>query len=118
MGARIGQLDKAHGGPGGYDHNFVLNSGGGKMALAARAYEPKSGRVLEVLTTEPGVQLYNGIGLGTEIVHGGVRVVKYGGFCLETQHFPDAIHHPNFPSIVLQPGKTFQSTTVFKFAAK
>jgi aldose 1-epimerase len=118
MGARIEQLDKSRGGPGGYDHNFVLNSGGGKLALAARAYEPKSGRVLEVLTTEPGVQLYNGIGLGSEVVHGGRRVVKYGGFCLETQHFPDAINKPNFPSIVLRPGQTYQTTTIFKFAAK
>jgi len=115
MGARIDQL-KAF--PGGYDHNFVLNSGGGKLSLAARAYEPKTGRVLEVFTTEPGVQLYNGIGLGSEVVHGGQRVVKYGGFCLETQHFPDAINQPKFPSVVLRPGQTYQTTTVFKFAAK
>jgi len=104
--------------PGGYDHNFVLNSGGGKLALAARAHEPKSGRVLEVLTTEPGVQLYNGIGLGNMTGHDGVPIVKYGGFCLETQHFPDSINHPSFPSVVLRPGDTFKSTTVFKFAAK
>ena len=104
--------------PGGYDHNFVLNSGGGKLALAARAHDPKSGRVLEVLTTEPGVQLYNGIGLGKEVVHGGVQCVKYGGFCLETQHFPDAINHPEFPSVVLRPGATYNTITVFKFAAK
>jgi len=115
MGARMDQL-KAF--PGGYDHNFVLNSGGGKLALAARAYEPTSGRVLEVLTTEPGVQLYNGIGLGSEVVHGGARVVKYGGFCLETQHFPDAINQPNFPSVVLRPGRTYATTTVFKFGVK
>jgi aldose 1-epimerase len=105
--------------PGGYDHNFVLNSGGKKMDLAARAYEPKSGRVLEVYTTEPGVQLYNGIGLDGSLVGvGGVKYVKYGGFCLETQHFPDAINHPEFPSVVLRPGSEFKSTTVFKFAAK
>jgi aldose 1-epimerase len=119
MGARIEQLDKSRGGPGGYDHNFVLNSGGKQLALAARAHEPKSGRVLEVLTTEPGVQLYNGIGLdGKTLGHDGTPYVKYGGFCLETQHFPDAINHPEFPSVVLRPGQTFQSTTVFKFAAK
>jgi len=104
--------------PGGYDHNFVLNSGGGKLALAARAYEPTSGRVLEVLTTEPGVQLYNGIHLGKEVVHGGTPVAKFGGFCLETQHFPDAINQPSFPSVVLRPGQTYRTTTVFKFAAK
>jgi aldose 1-epimerase len=118
MGARIEQLDKSRGGPGGYDHNFVLNSGGGKLALAARAHEPKSGRVLEVHTTEPGVQLYNGIGLGKEVVHDGVRAVKYGGFCLETQHFPDSINQPNFPTVVLRPGKTYETSTTFKFAAK
>lgn len=116
MGARIDQLKEF---PGGYDHNFVLNSGGGKLALAARAHEPKSGRILEVLTTEPGVQLYNGIGLDGKILgHGGVPYVKFGGFCLETQHFPDAINQPGFPSVVLRPGKTYQTTTVFKFAAK
>jgi len=105
--------------PGGYDHNFVLNRTGKKLDLAARAYEPKSGRVLEVLTTEPGVQLYNGIGLdGKTIGHDGVSYVKYGGFCLETQHFPDAINQPSFPSVVLRPGETYQTTTVFKFAAK
>ncbi len=105
--------------PGGYDHNFVLRSGGGKLALAARAYEPKTGRVLEVLTTEPGIQLYNGIGLSEAIkVHAGVSCVKFGGFCLETQHFPDAINQPGMPSVVLRPGATYQTTTIFKFAAK
>jgi aldose 1-epimerase len=111
-------LDELKKFPGGYDHNFVLNSGGGKLELAARAYEPVSGRVLEVLTTEPGVQLYNGIHLGNQIVHGGTPVVKYGGFCLETQHFPDAINQPSFPSVVLRPGQTYRTTTVFKFVAK
>jgi aldose 1-epimerase len=115
MGARIDQLKVS---PGGYDHNLVLNSGGGKMALAARAYEPKSGRVLEVFTTEPGIQLYNGIGLGKEVGHGGAQYVKYGGFCLETQHFPDAINQSSFPSVVLRPGKTYNTTTIFKFSAK
>ena len=110
---------KAKPAPGGYDHNFVLNGGGGKLALAARAHEPKSGRTLEVLTTEPGVQLYNGIGLDGKLTgHGGTPYVKYGGFCLETQHFPDAINHPEFPSVVLRPGATYNTTTVFKFAAK
>ena len=116
MGADIDRLKEF---PGGYDHNFVLDNGGKSLALAARAYEPKSGRVLEVLTTEPGVQLYNGIGLDGKLIGvGGVKYVKYGGFCLETQHFPDAINKPEFPSVVLRPGETFKSTTVFKFAAK
>jgi len=112
-------LDELKKFPGGYDHNFVLNSGGKKLDLAARAYEPNSGRVLEVFTTEPGIQLYNGIGLDSSLTGvGGVKYVKYGGFCLETQHFPDAINHPEFPSVVLRPGDTFKSTTIFKFAAK
>ena len=112
-------LDQLMKQPGGYDHNFVLNGGGGKLAFAARAHEPKSGRGLEVLTTEPGVQLYNGIGLDGKLIgHDGTPYVKFGGFCLETQHFPDAINHPAFPSVVLRPGDTFKSTTVFKFAAK
>ena len=115
MAKEIEALKKA---PGGYDHNFVLDNGGKSLALAARAYEPKSGRVLEVLTTEPGVQLYNGIGLGNMAGHDGVPIVKYGGFCLETQHFPDSINHPAFPSVVLRPGAAYQTTTVFKFAAK
>jgi aldose 1-epimerase len=116
MRAGIAQLKTF---PGGYDHNFILNSGGGKLALAARAHEPTTGRILEVLTTEPGVQLYNGIGLDGKLTgHGGVSYVKFGGFCLETQHFPDAINHPDFPSIVLRSGDTYRTTTVFKFAAK
>jgi len=105
--------------PGGYDHNFVLRSGGGKLELAARAYEPTTGRVLEVLTTEPGVQLYNGIWLSEDIkLHEGVPCLKFGGFCLETQHFPDAINQPGMPSVVLRPGGTYQTTTIYKFSVK
>ncbi len=116
MANGLDQLSKF---PGGYDHNFVLNSGGGKLTLAARAYEPGSGRILEVLTTEPGVQLYNGIGLDGKLVGvSGVAYPKFGGFCLETQHFPDSINQPSFPSVVLRPGQAFASTTVFKFGAK
>jgi aldose 1-epimerase len=101
----------------GYDHNFVLNSGGGKLALCARVQEPKSGRVMEIWTTEPGVQLYTGNYLDGKIVGiGGVAYAQHHGFCLETQHFPDSINKPNFPSVVLQPGQTFKSTTVEKFS--
>jgi aldose 1-epimerase len=116
IGARIDQLKPR---PNGYDHNYVLNSGGSSLALAARAYEPTSGRVLEVLTTEPGVQLYTGNWLDGRIQ--GIDGVVYGphsGFCLETQHFPDSINQPEFPSTVLRPGQTFQSTTVFKFSTR
>jgi aldose 1-epimerase len=105
--------------PGGYDHNFVLNSGGKSLALAARMHEPKSGRVLEVLTTEPGVQLYTAIHMDGSIKGvGGVTYPRYGGFCLETQHYPDSINKPSFPSVVLRPGQTYKTTTVFKFSAK
>jgi aldose 1-epimerase len=116
LGARIAQLKPS---PGGYDHNYVLNHGGTSLALAARAFEPGSGRVLEVSTTEPGVQLYTGNFLDGRLTGvGGVTYGRHAGFCLETQHYPDSIHKPNFPSTVLRPGQTFQSTTVFKFSTR
>jgi len=101
----------------GYDHNFVLNSGG-KMAMAAKVVEPASGRVLEVLTDQPGVQFYTGNHLdGT--AKGKGHVYKFrDGFCLETQHFPDSPNHPNFPSTELKPGETFKSTTIYRFSVQ
>jgi aldose 1-epimerase len=115
IGARIDQLK---GEPGGYDHNFVLNSGGKSLALAARVVEPKTGRVMEMLTTEPGVQFYTGNFLdGTVKGRGGVYK-KHQGFCLEAQHFPDSVHHDNFPSTILRPGKTYTQTTVYRFSTK
>ena len=115
IGERIEQT-----GLGGYDHNFVLRGGiTNKPRLAARALDPKSGRVMEVFTTEPGVQLYTAIGLDGSIVGvGGVHYPKSGAFCLETQHFPDSPNKPNFPSVVLEPGKKFHSATAFKFSTK
>jgi aldose 1-epimerase len=103
IGARIEQLKPR---PNGYDHNFVLDGGGKSLALAARVTEPKSGRVLEMRTTEPGMQLYTG------------NHLKHGGVCLETQHYPDSVNQPGFPSTILRPGRTFKSTTVFAFSAK
>jgi aldose 1-epimerase len=115
IGARIDQLK---GEPGGYDHNFVLR-GGGALPLAARAYDPRSGRVLEMFTTEPGVQFYSGNFLDGKLTgKGGIAYKKHQGFCLEAQHFPDSVHHPNFPSVVLEPGKTYTQTTVYKFSAR
>jgi aldose 1-epimerase len=103
----------------GYDHNFALNSGGRALAMAARVSEPKSGRVMEVWTTEPGVQLYCGNHLDGSLKGvGGAVYQQHTGFCLETQHFPDSINKPSFPSVVLRPGQTFKSTTAFRFAAK
>jgi len=114
LGSRIDGL-RPH--PNGYDHNYVLNSGGGTLAFAARAMDPVSGRVLEAWTTEPGVQLFTANGLDGRIVGtGGVVYPRHAGFCLETQHFPDAINQPHFPPVVLRPGATFRSTTVFRFS--
>jgi aldose 1-epimerase len=116
IGSRFAQLK---GEPVGYDHNYVLDSGGKSLALAARVVEPKSGRVLEMYTTEPGVQFYTGNFLdGTLKGKGGVAYRRHAGFCLEAQHFPDAVHHPEFPSIILQPGKTYTQTTVYKFLTR
>jgi aldose 1-epimerase len=117
IGARIKEVPGPA--PGGYDHNYVLSHGGGVLAMSASVREPKSGRVMEVLTTEPGVQLYTGNFLdGTITGKAGVAYQKHSGFCLETQHFPDSINHPNFPPVVLQPGRPFKSTTVYRFFAR
>ena len=116
IGARIEQLKPR---VNGYDHNYVLGEGSASPALCARARDPKSGRIMEVLTTEPGVQLYTGNHLRNVVGSGGVKFgANHPAFCLETQHFPDSIHHPNFPSTVLRPSDRFVSTTVFKFSAK
>jgi aldose 1-epimerase len=103
----------------GYDHNFVINRKVSGMVLAARAYEPGSGRVLEVSTDQPGLQFYSGNFLDGTVTgkQGHVYKRRYG-FCLETQHFPDSPNHPEFPSTILKPGATFHTKTVFKFSAK
>jgi aldose 1-epimerase len=119
VGARIDenydQLVLGHG----YDHNFVINRKGDGMTLAARVYEPTSGRVLEVSTTQPAVQFYTGNFLDGTVTgkQGHVYKRRYG-FCLETQHFPDSPNHPDFPSTILKPGETFRSKTVFKFSTR
>ena len=121
IGARIDdnyeQLQLAHG----YDHNFVLNDKPDQngMKLAARVHEPTSGRVLEVWTTQPGVQFYTGNFLDGSVTgkQGHVYKRRYG-FCLETQHFPDSPNHPNFPTTILKPGETFHQKTLFKFSAE
>lgn len=104
---------------GGYDHNWVLNrpKGDGELSLAARVTEPASGRVLEVFTTEPGIQFYCGNFLDGRLTgKSGRPYVHRGGFCLETQHFPDSPNQPEFPSTILKPGETYESQTVFKFS--
>ena len=102
IGARIAELRPQLSG---YDHNYVINGGGNKTVFAAEVYEPKSGRRMRVHTTEPGVQLYTGNHLG------------HRALCLETQHYPDSINQPDFPSIVLRPGETFHSETAFSFSS-
>ena len=107
---------------GGYDHNFVLQGYdaahyNGSLRPAARLYEPQSGRVLEILTTEPGIQFYSGNFLdGSLTGKGGVVYHKYAGLCLEPQHFPDAPNHPNFPSTVLRPGETYKHVSKYCFS--
>ena len=103
----------------GYDHNFVVRGDAGTLRPAARVYEPATGRLMDVSTTEPGVQFYSGNFMTNDIP--GKRGAKYGyrgGLCLETQHYPDSPNQPNFPSTVLKPGETFKSTTVFAFCAE
>jgi aldose 1-epimerase len=104
----------------GYDHNWVLTGGNGKaVTLAAEAYDPKSGRRLEVLTTEPGVQFYSGNFLdGSAKGKGGKAYGQRAAFCLETQHFPDSPNQPKFPSTLLKPGSALHSETVFRFSTK
>ncbi|MBV8893070.1 MAG: galactose mutarotase [Acidobacteria bacterium] len=119
IGARINdpydQLLFAHG----YDHNFVLKAAEGRLQLAARVHEPNRGRVLEVSTTQPGIQFYSANFLdGTLVGKHGHRYKQREAFCLETQHFPDSPNHANFPSTILRPGKTFHSRTVFKFSVQ
>ncbi|MFZ4768359.1 MAG: aldose epimerase family protein [Roseimicrobium sp.] len=100
----------------GYDHNYVLNGGAG-LKTAARVKDPSSGRVLEVLTTEPGVQLYTGNHLNVT-GKGGHHYAARHGFCLETQHFPDSPNKSSFPSVILQPGDSYQHTCIFKFTTE
>ena len=115
VGERIEQNDEQLKLGRGYDHNWVLNNSGDTLALAARVEEPSSGRVLEVLTDQPGVQFYTGNGLDGSIKgKGGQTYGRRSGLCLETQHFPDSPNEPKFPSTVLKPGQKFHSTTVYR----
>ena len=119
VGARIEEdYEQIHYG-GGYDHNWVLNGGGDTPPLAVQVHEPTSGRVLEVYTTEPGVQFYSGNFLDGTINGKGGKIYNHRyGFCLETQHFPDSPNKPQFPSTVLRSGENYTQTTIFKFSVK
>jgi len=119
IGARIDadneQLKLARG----YDQNWVLEGDGKKVIVAAEAYEPTTGRVLEVLTDQPGIQFYTGNFLDGSVTGTDGKVYKKRyAFCLETQHYPDSPNHPKFPTTELKPGQTFRSTTVYRFSAR
>ncbi len=114
IGARVKQVEG-----GGYDHNYVLNNTDDSLEKAATVYEPTSGRVMEVFTTEPGIQFYSGNFLDGTITGSGNKVYKqHYGFALETQHFPDSPNQPEFPSTILEPGNTYETTTVYKFSTR
>jgi aldose 1-epimerase len=116
IGSRIAETKKGVAPPGGYDHCYVLRGKNGELALAARVEEPKSGRVMEVYTTEPAMQFYSANFLDGDAKNGGAK--QHGAFCLETQHYPDSPNRPQFPSTVLKPGQMFKQTTVYKFLTK
>jgi aldose 1-epimerase len=112
IGERIAQVGI------GYDHNYVLAEAPRELTFAARAQDPRSGRYVEILTTEPGVQLYTGNYLdGSLTGKGGAVYRKHAGLCLETQHFPDSVNQPSYPTTILRPGETFRSTTVIRCGA-
>lgn len=111
IGSRIDKVE------GGYDLNYVLDSDDGSLALAAQVKDPKSGRIMDIYTTEPGIQFYTAGGLsGSFAGKEGVVYQKFGGFCLETQHFPDSPNQPEFPSVILRPGETYRHTTKHVFS--
>jgi len=116
IGSRFTRLG---GEPQGYDHNFVLRGGGQSLALAATVVEPKSGRVMEVFTTEPGIQLYTANWLdGSLTGKNGWTYQPHHAFCLEAQHYPDSPNKPHFPSTLLRPGEIYRQTTVHRFSAQ
>lgn len=119
IGSRIEAEDEQIENGYGYDHTYVINRDGDGLQLAAEVYDPTSGRFMEVLTDQPGVQLYTGNHLdGTYVGRGEVAYAKRSALCLETQHFPDSPNRPDYPSTVLTPGDTFRSTTIYRFSVR
>jgi aldose 1-epimerase len=118
IGARINQPDEQLKFGKGYDHNWVLNKGAGGMTKAAEVHEPTTGRILEVWTTEPGLQFYTGNFLDGTAKGKGKSYDLRGAFCMETQHYPDSPNKPAFPSTELKPGDTYHTTTSYRFSAK
>ena len=120
IGARIGEQHQQLEFGNGYDHNYVVDPvAGQRLALAAEVYEPESGRVLTMLTEEPGFQLYTGNWLdGSLVGKRGLPYIKRSGFCLESQHYPDSPNQPAFPSTILRPGERYSTTTVYRFSTR
>jgi aldose 1-epimerase len=117
IGERISQPDQQLQFGGGYDHNWIADKLPGHLGVVAKVEEPKSGRVMEVLSTEPGVQFYTGNFLdGTLVGKSGKPYAFRNGFCLEPQHYPDSPNHPEFPSVVLKPGQTYKNTIIYRFS--
>jgi aldose 1-epimerase len=103
----------------GYDHNFVLDGPSGELRFAAWVNDPRSGRTMEVLTTQPGLQFYTGNMLSGSVTGRGGRVYgRHAGFCMEAQHFPDSPNQPGFASTTLRPGERYEATTVYRFSAR
>jgi aldose 1-epimerase len=105
---------------GGYDHNYVLNKSGNEESLAATVYDSASGRIMEVRTTQPGIQFYTGNFLDGKLTgtRNNATYGKHAALCLETQHFPDSPNQPSFPNTILKPGETYHQTTIYKFSVK
>ena len=119
IGARVNPDNEQLKFGGGYDHNWVINKPMGQLRTMARVYEPTSGRVLEVLSTEPGLQFYTGNFLDGKITGKGGWVYAFrNGFCMEPQHYPDSPNQPNFPSVVLKPGEVYKNTIIYKFSVQ
>ncbi|HEU4626227.1 MAG TPA: aldose epimerase family protein [Steroidobacteraceae bacterium] len=119
IGARIGSADEQLAFGKGYDHNWVINKAPGQLARIATVYEPETGRVLEVSSTEPGLQFYSGNFLdGTQPAKGGSTYAYRSGFCMEPQHFPDSPNQPQFPSTVLKPGEAYRNTIIYRFSTR
>jgi aldose 1-epimerase len=119
IGARINDPNEQLAFGKGYDHNWVLRSGGGGLAKAAELFEPTTGRLLTVLTDQPGLQFYSGNFLdGSAIGKNGTAYQRRTGLCLEAQAFPDTPNKPQFPSVTLKPGQTYHQTTVYQFSTR
>ncbi len=119
IGARINADNQQLKFGGGYDHNWVINKPAGELGLMARVYEPTTGRVLEVVSTEPGLQFYTGNFLDGTLTGKGGRVYQFrNAFCMEPQHYPDSPNQPNFPSVVLNPGQVYRNTIIYRFSTQ